>query len=343
MRHHTLRSRTGFTLVELLVVIAIIGTLVGMLLPAVQAAREAARRNTCINNCKQLGLAFTSFDSTKKFIPGWRNKHPHPVVSTAAGDSSTFGFVSWPVLILPQIERLDVYKSWEDTTNANGLRSMPSPSLEIFTCPTSLPDETMAPSIAYAGNVGVGVQNVGGNLQQFRDFGMMMDTVGSLSAGGYAPARTNMDHATNGDGSSMTLLLAEKCGPLFKPQAYYDISPLPANIAAAYKFGPVPAATWNNATPGNLPIPGFGFLSASAAGAKVINNPVEGLPSSRHTGGMVVVFCDGHTLFVSDAIDSKVYANLLTPNTTNVPVAMDPMLVFEPNYRTMLLSEKDYQ
>jgi len=58
---------------------------------------------------------------------------------------------------------------------------------------------------------------------------------------------------------------------------------------------------------------------------------------------MVAVFVDGHTLFVSDGIDSKVYANLLTPNTTNVPVAMDPMLVFQSDYRSILLSEKDYQ
>ena len=344
MRHHALRSRTGFTLVELLVVIAIIGTLVGMLLPAVQAAREAGRRNTCINNCKQLGLAIQTFEGAKKFIPGWRNKHPHPAVANAATDASTFGFVSWPVLILPQIERLDVYKSWEDTTNVNGLRSMPSPSLEVFTCPTSLPDETLAPSIAYAGNVGVGVQTVGGVTQQFRDFGMMMDTVGSpATTGGYAPARTNIDHATTGDGATQTLLLAEKCGPLFKPQAYYDMSPLPANNTVAYNFGPVSGAAWNNAVPSNSPIPGFGLLSALPTGAKVVSNPVPGLPSSRHTGIMVAVFVDGHTLSISDAIDPNVYANLLTPNTTNVPQAMDPMLVLQPDYRNSLLSEKDYQ
>ncbi|HPP51753.1 MAG TPA: DUF1559 domain-containing protein, partial [Thermoguttaceae bacterium] len=64
-----LRKR-GFTLVELLVVIAIIGLLIALLLPAIQAAREAARRATCVNNLKQLGLAFHNFhDAFKRFPP----------------------------------------------------------------------------------------------------------------------------------------------------------------------------------------------------------------------------------------------------------------------------------
>ena len=99
------RTRTaGFTIIELLVVVAIIGVLVGMLLPAVQNAREASRRASCVNNLKQMGLAFHSYaDSNGRFPAsyGWND----PAIADPAGSSWIYKKAwGWGAWLLPQLE-----------------------------------------------------------------------------------------------------------------------------------------------------------------------------------------------------------------------------------------------
>ncbi|HEY3281639.1 MAG TPA: prepilin-type N-terminal cleavage/methylation domain-containing protein [Armatimonadota bacterium] len=55
------RAHRAFTLIELLVVIAIIAILAAILFPVFASAREKARLTTCLNNEKQIGVAFLQY------------------------------------------------------------------------------------------------------------------------------------------------------------------------------------------------------------------------------------------------------------------------------------------
>jgi prepilin-type N-terminal cleavage/methylation domain-containing protein/prepilin-type processing-associated H-X9-DG protein len=128
----------AFTLVELLVVIAVIGVLVSLLLPAVQAAREAARRTQCVNNLKQLGIAFHTYHDTFKQFPSAYISQPggpqeHPETLDAGPGWA------WGTLLLPFLEQTPLHDQmtpempcW-DAINAPHVAT----TLDVFLCPSA--------------------------------------------------------------------------------------------------------------------------------------------------------------------------------------------------------------
>ncbi len=67
-----MRSRRGFTLIELLVVIAIIAILMAVLMPSLNRAREQGKRAACLNNLKQLQMAWIAYagDNDDRIVNG---------------------------------------------------------------------------------------------------------------------------------------------------------------------------------------------------------------------------------------------------------------------------------
>jgi prepilin-type N-terminal cleavage/methylation domain-containing protein len=290
-------SKRAFTLVELLVVIAIIGTLMGLLLPAVQSAREAGRRNTCSNNLNQLGKALTAFDGQRQFIPGWRNTHPNAGVAT----TSPLNTPSWPIMLLPHLERNDIYRLYE-----GGAISLSSTaSIGFFNCPTSPSDTAGGGNIAYASNAGSAQLTSVAPIVQIKGDGVMLDSSRSAGTGAavvYPQARTAIDAISSADGATNTLLFSEKNGSSFA-QAIWTV--FPSVITSG-----IPNS-WTS-----VPVFGIDANSPPSSVEKIINDSARVYaPQSNHPGGVVATFCDGRTVFLKDSMAPYVYAQLCTSDS----------------------------
>ncbi len=335
-RRVSLSGRLGFTLIELLVVIAIIALLVGLLLPAVQRARATARQVECINNLKQLGVAFHNY-------AGARTDAALPRIGIPLGKDGEL--LSWAATILPYVEQSNVW----DLIVENPGSPPPSVVIPVYTCPDDTSAYGKPGGLSYVVNMGYCGRSKIGGVGVLPGFLLKPSWVSATSPlsliitnsheiktsdGGFGTGvfwsdrDLHLGDITNGDGTSNTLMATENLyAGSWTQQVIYSNPGVPAAspgvAGVAFGIGDDGIQLEGESSAGNdIAFPtSLKIISTELQHYKInagANHPAgasEGAlpaPNSRHTGGVNVLWCDGHVSFMNENIDAFEYARAIT-------------------------------
>jgi hypothetical protein len=327
------------------------------------------QKAACLNNLKQLGLAAVNYESSKERFPGYvqpvlRNDRTYVEWLGSQLSGSTYGDndvsndrtvsrVSWATMLLPELERQDI---WDRIVDAQ-FNNDPVRPIEVFVCPvdsdaTAIPDNA---ALSYVANTGAWdwVENASqfdpGDLQPTTG---VQQNVGDWKENGVffnlsvEPKPKTMRLTDIRDGAGTTLLLSEN---IHKNDEYSWFG-VTREQGGEQHYGMV-WVLWDTANQaGPDPEDQLRFSQEDPNSTFFSDRtPQYARPASNHPAGSFnVIFADGHGSALNADLDYLVYQQLLTSQGSKCvdvadPYVTPPSVDIQNIRRAPPLSESDYQ
>ena len=354
-------ARRGFTLIELLVVISIIATLMALILPAIQQARAAARRLECQNNMKNIALATHNFASAKKgLFPPLGVYGPDSAASNVINPLHSWVVKLLPFMDARAVyDRWQLDQGW-NSPGALGNSSVNRTYLKVLACPDDETAVNVAGGLSYVANHGYLLESLNDNIwvepgidwngnsnvsdlgaadldpidsDAQRDTGVFWMDISHVpypNAVGNTRARAQQKNSISiegaYDGGKQTILFTENT---WAGGEGSWASPVWTNISFVLSLQP--GVTQSYANPQWSLTPAAGktspktLINQAPAGPEAsLASPdakLSAAPNSGHTGGVNVAWVEGSVGFISQDIDSGVYAKLVSSAAAKPRVA----------------------
>ena len=332
-------GRRGLSLVELVVVMAIIGLLVALLFPALGQSRAAARRIDCMNRLRNVTVSMlTVADTNGRF----------PACGTFTDVAPFQTRENWVIEVLPGVDQANVVNAWDANASPASAVNLPLTrlNLPVLVCPADISimpndDALSYGNLSYVVNGGVGYTTYYNGVHDcpIDWHGTKLDLNGdgiSCPSG----SKANLDKAiffqmglffnetwkggvseryhtlaTVTDGLSNTVILSENVRTGYNPA--FDGDPDQSSWASSnpkltsfYIGDPCPGG---NCQPGSVD---YGLCNRGDSAINAGQFAPEGaspIPNSFHAGGVNMSFGDGRVQFISQNINGRVYAAIVSP------------------------------